>query len=222
MFGPATFTNLTFNLPSDPSNVSWDFHFYDHHDNTDVEFYSRLTQDGRYWYTILKGLGYSLDPTDDKPVSVLPLLAFIKAFYDLYYVKRYNSWHSSTIYQQINSFYNGDFSKVVIDGHTYDLYKYDVLCSLFDKDKHEFYLFASSDSSPLQVALSDPINASYNSSASNSDVIAFTSALGGQDVVVSNDLDGATSQLTHKAGVSVSADSLSLADRLWHFCLDLL
>ena len=217
LFGAATFTNLTFNLPSDPSNVSWDFHFYDHHDNTDVEFYSRLTQDGRYWYTILKGLGYSLDPTDDKPVSVLPLLAFIKAFYDLYYVKRYNSWHSSTIYQQINSFYNGDFSKVVIDGHTYDLYKYDVLCSLFDKDKHEFYLFASSDSSPLQVALSDPINASYNSSASNSDVIAFTSALGGQDVVVSNDLDGATSQLTHKAGVSVSADSLSLADRLWHF-----
>ena len=80
-----------------------------------------------------------------------------------------------------------------------------------------FIFFSSSDSSPLQVALSDPINASYNSSASNSDVIAFTSALGGQDVVVSNDLDGATSQLTHKAGVSVSADSLSLADRLWHF-----
>ena len=38
LFGAATFTNLTFNLPSDPSNVSWDFHFYDHHDNTDVEF----------------------------------------------------------------------------------------------------------------------------------------------------------------------------------------
>ena len=51
--------------------------------------YVRLRQSGRFWYTVLRGLGYSCDPYDLKPVSILPLWAFARAYFDLYYPKRY-------------------------------------------------------------------------------------------------------------------------------------
>lgn len=213
LFGSVNFISLLFNLPADPSKVTWDFHFKD----GTVEFFSRLTQDGRYWFTVLKGLGYSVDPTDDKPVSVLPLLAFIKAFYDLYYVKRYNSWHSSSVYSMINAFYNGNFTKKLIDGHNYDLFTDDVLCSLFNPSQHDFYLFASADSSPLQVALSDPINADYSSLNSQGNVLAFKSGLGASSVAVHGTTEGNTSDAVASEVNSISADTFSLADRLWHF-----
>lgn len=217
LFGKVSFSDLPFSLPSNPSSVSWDFHFNNPQSGLPyVELYSRLNQPGRYWYTILKGLGYSLDPYDDKPISVLPLLAFIKAFYDLYYVKRYNSWHSSAIYRQINAFYNGDFTKKVIDSHTYDLYKFDPLCSLFQESTHIFYAYASSDSSPLQVALSNPINADY-SSFSDSDVVAFTSAFGNGKSVLASSSEQKNAPQLDSSPRHINPDSISLADRLWHF-----
>jgi len=217
-FGKVKFVSRTFNLPSDVSKVSWDFHFNNPQTGLPyLELYSRLTQDGRYWYTILKGLGYSVDPTDDKPVSVLPLLAFIKAFYDLYYVKRYNSWHSSAIYYQINAFYNGLFTKKLIDGHNYDLFNGDVLCSLFNQSAHDFYLFASEDSSPLQVALSDPINTDYSSLSGDDNTVAFKTAFGGgKDVLASSSEQDDSPQLDSTSR-HINPDSISLADRLWHF-----
>lgn len=212
LFGVFKCSDKTFNLPTNVKSVSWDFKFYD----SDKEIYSRLSQDGRYWFSVLKGLGYSLDPTDDKPVSVLPLLAFIKAFYDLYYPKRYNSWHSSTIYYFLNSFYNGDFIKVSLNGHFYDLFKGDVLCSLFDSHSHDFYLFASQDSSPLQVALNGPLNSNYQSLSDDSER-AFSSAFDGSAVFASSKSskkDGPTFTLGSSTG---SADTLSLVDKLWKF-----
>ena len=59
--------------------------------------YVRLTQIGRYWYTILRGLGYTCDPLDTRPVSILPPWAFARAYYDIYYPKRYNPWLSIMI-----------------------------------------------------------------------------------------------------------------------------
>ena len=213
LFGIVNFSDRPFVKPVIVTNVSWDFHFID----SNVEFYSRLTQNGRYWYTILKGLGYSLDPTDDKPVSVLPLLAFIKAYYDLYYIKRYNAWHSSMIYSFINGFYNGDFITKTIDGHSYDLFRFDVLCSLFDQNSHDFYMYASSDASPLQVALSDPINVSYDSLAdSDKKLKAFTSYDPSSSVYASSSLNQNVPTIGLNAA-SLGADSLSLVDRLWHF-----
>lgn len=214
LFGTFKCSDRTFNKPTDVSSTVWDFHF---HDNEEKEIYSRLTQDGRYWFSVLKGLGYSLDPSDDKPVSVLPLLAFIKAFYDLYYPKRYNSWHSSQIYYQINSFYNGDFVKKAISGHNYDLFKFDVLSSLFDGNAHDFYLYASQDSSPLEVALSDPINADFSSLQTAGKTIAFNSAFGGVGVNASSQVQKNTPQLDIPGDGILNPDSLSLVDRLWKF-----
>ena len=211
IFGAVKFEGIPFNLPSDVLSVSWDFHFSD----SSIEFYSRLTQDGRYWYSILKGLGYSLDPWDDKPVSVLPLLAFIKAFYDCYYVKRYNAWHSSQIYKQINAFYNGDILTKEIGGHAYNFYKFDVLISLFDGVKHDFYLYASVDDSPLQVALSHPINTDYSHMSSVGETIAFNT-MSGDNVFASKEDASNTPSIDTESNI-ISADSLSLVDRLWHF-----
>ena len=201
------FLEFNHSVPSDPSKVTWDFKFADR----GITFFSRLTQDGRYWYSILKGLGYSLDPFDDKPVSVLPLLAFIKAFYDCYYVKRYNSWHSSSIYNQINKFYNGDFTGVTIDGHPYNLYKFDPLFSLFSQ-AHDFYLYASIDDSPLQVALDNPINTNYHSMSVAGDTVAFETS-GDNRVLASKNGDDVPTIDEQ----TISAESLSLVDRLWHF-----
>lgn len=211
LFGSFRCSDRTFNLPQDVSQVSWDFHFKD----AEREFYSRLTQDGRYWYSVLKGLGYSLDPSDDKPVSVLPLLAFIKAFYDCYYIKRYNAWHSSQIYKQINQFYNGDFLSKTIDGHVYNLYQFDPLVSLFDGSQHNFYIYASSDQSPLQVALSDPINADYSHMGENGQTVAFN-GIDGNPVFASQE-DQKNKPSISTANIDLTADRLSLVDRLWHF-----
>lgn len=222
VFGSYVFLNTNiFNLPSDVSSVVWDFTFLNQPTSTEYEFRSRLTQDGRYWYSVLKGLGYSLDPTDDKPVSVLPLLAFIKAYYDCYYVKRYNSWHSSQIYAQINAFYNGEFREKVIDGHSYQFFATDPLISLFDNSMHNFYMYASVDDSPLQVALSSPINTDYSSMSEHGDVSAFGSSSGSSNVYAGTQAFGTSPQVlsntTQAKQNFISAESLSLVDRLWHF-----
>ena len=51
----------------------------------DARLCLKLTSQGRFWYSVLRGLGYTLDPNDTTPVSILPLWAFVKAYYDLSY-----------------------------------------------------------------------------------------------------------------------------------------
>ena len=97
----------------------------------------RLTQIGRFWYTVLRGLGYTCDPLDSRPVSILPLWAFIRAYYDLYYPKRYNSWHSSNCYNALNRHYNGYFIQQNAGGLMYDMVEtWDCLKSLFGITYH--------------------------------------------------------------------------------------
>lgn len=94
--------------------------------------YIRLSQTGRFWYTVLRGLGYSCDPEDTKPVSILPLWSFVRAYYDLYYPKRYNPWHASTYYYAINRHYNAYFSTINAGGLYYDMVEsWDCLTSIF-------------------------------------------------------------------------------------------
>ena len=159
--GRVQYTNIATSTITDISKVAWDFVLPSDNGATD---YAKLNQDGRYWFSVLLGLGYSLDPNDDKPVSILPLWAFVKAYYDVYYNKRYNPWHSSYIYDQINSFYNGNFVKKVFSSKSYDLVSGDVLPRLFDA-AYNFYCFAPLDNSPLNVATSTPFNVALNNTA---------------------------------------------------------
>lgn len=159
--GKVQYANVATSTITDISKVAWDFVLPSDNGASD---YAKLNQDGRYWFSVLLGLGYSLDPNDDKPVSLLPLWAFVKAYYDLYYNKRYNPWHASHAYEAINNFYNGSFVKKVFSGKTYDMATGYLMPRLFDSS-HNFFCFAPLDNSPLNVASSTPFNVSFGNSA---------------------------------------------------------
>lgn len=66
----------------------------------------RLNAIGRRIYNILHGLGYSLDPLNNNKVSLLPLLAYYKAWFDSYFPTREVNFQSTSCYkiiQLINS-----------------------------------------------------------------------------------------------------------------------
>lgn len=69
----------------------------------------KLNDDGKHIYSILRGLGYSLDLSDDNLVSAVPIMAFYKAWFDHFAPKRFLTWSSTPMYQLINYVYeNGD------------------------------------------------------------------------------------------------------------------
>lgn len=180
----------------------------------------KLTQAGRFWYTVLRGLGYTLDVNDTNPVSILPLWAFVKAYYDIYYPKRSNPWHASNYYAQINRFYNGVFTEKVVGGLTIDFVSdYHVLQPLFGSLGFDFY--ATVDDSLATVATSQPIN--IGSRASNFNT--FDNSNQGDTPFVINesprlDLDSThvPSLIAHNGdGTSITADQLSLVNKLWNF-----
>lgn len=51
---------------------------------------------------ILLGLGYQLDPSNEQRVSLLPLFAFYKAYYDLFFVNRKQNWEQTNLYNLID------------------------------------------------------------------------------------------------------------------------
>lgn len=183
--------------------------------STPVNTFIKLTQIGRYWYTLLRGLGYSLDPNDTKPISILPLWAFAKAYYDLYYPKRYNPWHASNYYGDINSHYNGDFLVYTYKGSSYDMIKsqHYKLPALFGAAK-DFSFYGVLDNDVLQAALSTPLNETIDKVAQYEDGLKTS----GNDFIV----QGTTNvpSLNHDATssmVALTADGLSLVNRLWSF-----
>ncbi len=188
----------------------------------------KLTQDGRFWYTVLRGLGYTCDITDERPVSVLPLLAFAKAYYDVYYPKRFNSWHSSNYYDIINDIYNGDFKDWSYAGHKYIGVKANLLCSLFGND-YSFFAYGVLDNDVINACLSTPLNKTlptvenYNLYGNDGAISSFGtysdqainkwSATPGTLIQTAPDPSGSNGE----GSAFVDAASLSLADRLWHF-----
>lgn len=186
----------------------------------DVRCCIKLTSLGRFWYSVLRGLGYSLDPNDSTPVSILPLWAFVKAYYDIYYPKRDNPWHASNYYNDINSFYNGNFVTRTVGSLTYDMIPtYDSIHALFGTEPN-FDFFAPVDDSLASVATIKPINA--NSKASNSNTFD-----NGNDTANPFDIRHADSNPSHVPAlfndisggddVGISADQLTLVNRLWNF-----
>lgn len=172
----------------------------------------KLTQDGRYWYSLLRGLGYSLDFDDDKPVSILPLWAFYKAYFDLYYPKRYNPWHQSNAYSNINAFYNGSFQVYTYKGHSFDVLKrLDLLRGLFGAD-FVFPFYGVLDNDLINSCLANPIN----------EITPDAKPLDVPFGNLSNNISDSDGEVTNVPGVSsaageLSASTLSLAQRLWSF-----
>lgn len=189
----------------------------------------KLTAAGRYWLTVLRGLGYTLDVNDTNPVSILPLWSFAKAYYDIYYPKRYNPWHMSNYYKMINSFYNGDINSKPVGSLWIDFVKdFHVLKPLFGDVGFDFY--ATIDDCLASCALTSPINSS--SSADNQSTSVFDNGnfttngdrSHAADVVASPAVTTGdhTSNIPSLASPGnaqsyISADQLSLVNRLWNF-----
>ena len=66
----------------------------------------RLNNAGKRLYKIFKGLGYSLDPLNTNRVSVLPVFAFYKAWYDKYFPARMSNWQSTDCFRLIDLIYS--------------------------------------------------------------------------------------------------------------------
>lgn len=98
-------------------------------------FCVKLNNAGRRIFNILRGLGFSLDPTDSTELDLLPIFAFIKAYFDEYEPQRSINWHSTDAYNflirssQSNSF---DFSMYNNDPDQTDA-SYIDLCELLHK-----------------------------------------------------------------------------------------
>lgn len=187
----------------------------------------KLNQAGRYWYTVLRGLGYTCDPDDTNPVSLLPLWSFAKAYYDIYYPKRSNPWHMSNYYNAINSFYNGQFNTKAIGALKIDFVSNytKVLSGLFATG---FDFYATIDDNLATVATLSPINdgsaASSNLDVFNNTNSASTGTYNPDKIVSSNGGDNVTSPksnipstLSQPVVSGISADQLSLVHRLWNF-----
>jgi hypothetical protein len=180
----------------------------------------KLTSLGRFWFSVLRGLGYTLDPNDTLPVSILPLWAFVKAYYDLYYPKRDNPWHASTYYADINAYYNGDFAVRQVGSLYYDMVlNSNVLHALFGTD-NTFDFFAPVDDSLASAATTKPIN--YNSKASNNNTFDNANDSDRRFNLHNNDgnpqnVPTLSSPIIRLETAGISADQLTLVNRLWNF-----
>lgn len=196
-----------------------------------IKVCAKLTQAGRFWYAVLRGLGYTLDCNDTLPVSILPLWAFAKAYYDLYYPKRSNPWHTSNYYTDINNFYNGIFNKEEVKSLTINFVNsYDVLKPLFGSDGG-FDFYATLDDALVSAATTTPINVSSNAGSQTSvfnntnystDINNYSPSTIESTTPYGNVEENASSVPALKSPTSknitgITADQLRLVDRLWSF-----
>ena len=94
------------------SIASADFKFYiDNADVNNAVLAFKLTAKGRRLRNNIIGLGYSLN-ADPTPVSLIPLLSYYKAWFDLYAPVRYLSWTDTNAFQLIRFIedYTWDFT----------------------------------------------------------------------------------------------------------------
>lgn len=66
-------------------------------------FAQRLTDRQRRLRKVLIGLGYQLDVTDTEYVSLLPLIAYYKAWFTTLFPQRYKTWTDTNAYKLMNT-----------------------------------------------------------------------------------------------------------------------
>lgn len=116
-----------------------DFLFYSTTINKVVGF--KMSTVGKRVYSLLRGLGYSLEVANNNFVSAVPILAFYKAWFDHYAPKRDLTWSNTTAYRLINYIYENNqvsLNANFVGNH----YTYDFLTSLQDcfySSKPDYY-----------------------------------------------------------------------------------
>lgn len=177
----------------------------------------RLTQHGRYWYSVLRGLGYSLDPTDRTPLSVLPYLAFAKAYFDVYQPKRFLSWHSTVYYKAIISdYYN--YNTVQGDPNTVEVHSfpYQLLTDYAGQFKFPFFSTLSEDF--VSACQASPINNQPANGNTSYDIPELNQgAVNGQVLIPASSLNSSNLPVVTQGQEGISADRIPLLARLYNF-----
>lgn len=91
----------------------------------------KMSTFGKRVYSLLRGLGYSLEVANNNFVSAVPILAFYKAWFDHYAPKRDITWSNTAAYRLINYIYENNqvsLNACYVGNH----YTYDFLMSLRD------------------------------------------------------------------------------------------
>lgn len=83
----------------------------------------KLTNAGKRVVNILQGLGYSLDLSNNDSVSMLPILAFYKSWFDVYAPKRFKTWSNTYAYKLINYVYENNAFDINEMCHTASIYQ---------------------------------------------------------------------------------------------------
>jgi hypothetical protein len=116
-----------------------DFIFYSTTINKVVGF--KMSTIGKRVYSLLRGLGYSLEVANNNFVSAVPILAFYKAWFDNYAPKRDVTWSNTAAYRLINYIYENNqvsLNANFVGNH----YTYDFLTTLkecFYSTKPDYY-----------------------------------------------------------------------------------
>lgn len=127
-----------------PTFKSFDFSFLKEASSGYILYLSRLNRRGKRLRKILIGLGYSLNAEDTDKVSLLPLMCYSKALFNLFSSKREISWSSTVSFKLFNYIYENDdvgVSRYFRYGSSYSEYV-DLVFKFFDELLDwSFYLF---------------------------------------------------------------------------------
>ncbi len=72
-----------------------------HDGNVKLAFCFEFSLEARHLRSILIGLGYCLNLNDRQPLSIVPLMSYYKAYYDLYAPQRTSNWLTTSCYKLI-------------------------------------------------------------------------------------------------------------------------
>ena len=114
--------------------------------------YIRLSNAGKRLYKIFKGLGYSLDANNTNPVSILPLFAYYKAWFDKYYPTRFKGWQNTATFELINTIFEANLQDLtVLDAKENNTY-HSLLVNFFEELSNTWYVFPDDYYSANQVS----------------------------------------------------------------------
>lgn len=92
-----------------PNNADFIITYNDSNTHT-YSFCFRLNQKARNLRKVLIGLGYQLDLDNNEPLSILPIFAYFKAYYDLFAPQRDNTYTSTNAFKQLD-FWRENFNR---------------------------------------------------------------------------------------------------------------
>jgi len=122
--------------------------------------YIRLSNAGKRLFKIFKGLGYSLDACNMNPVSVLPLFAYYKAWFDKYYPTRFKGWQNTACFELINTIFEANLQDLTtLDTKENNTY-HSLLINFFEELANTWYVFpddyfSANQTSPLENVAGD-------------------------------------------------------------------